>query len=67
LALRKEAIKISRRIHHVEGEISKCLKRHIFQRSKDKNRSQVQEFHKAKGIMGLQAQGRLKNMVCRIY
>lgn len=34
LTLRKEAIKISGRIHHVEGEISKYLERHVFQKAK---------------------------------
>lgn len=68
LTLRKEAIKITGRIHHAEGEISKYLERHVFQKAKGQSFfSEVQEFSKAKTIMGLQVQCRLKTVVGRLY
>lgn len=68
LTLRKEAIKITGRIHNAEGEISKYLEKTRFSEGKRTIIfSEVQEFSKAKSIMGLQVQCRLKTVVGRLY
>ena len=69
LVVRKDAIKGSARICHMEGEQPRHLKRLISVRQRGNHISKTQEFSKAKGpayIVGSQAQHKQKNIVCRI-